>query len=145
LNTVSCYLGIFEPTIYARLWQRTLTLSATTRQWLTQTTNESGKGWWHKKFNSWRITALENKYQSLMQSPRSYLWHGYYVTSDLQMVRSRSSRCASACEVTYRKETTLPLPLLSLGSLFVSFWYCRLPSIGWHAVSTSWMHSFKPH
>jgi hypothetical protein len=31
--------------------------------------------------------ALGKKYQSLMQWQRCYLWHGYYVTSILHMVR----------------------------------------------------------
>jgi hypothetical protein len=34
---------------------------------------KSGKRQWHKRFNSWRIMALGNKYQSLMKRQRSYL------------------------------------------------------------------------
>jgi hypothetical protein len=41
---------------------------------MTDTDNkEEWKRQWHKRFNSWRIMALGNKYQSLMQRQRSYL------------------------------------------------------------------------
>jgi hypothetical protein len=66
LNTVYCYLRIFEPTV----------CKASTKDPNIISYDEamsSGKGRWHKKFNSWRITVLGNKYQSPMQRPRSYL------------------------------------------------------------------------
>jgi hypothetical protein len=70
LNMVYCYLEIFEPTVC-----KASTKDPDIISYDEAMTDTDNKQEWKRavKFNSWRITALGNKYQSPMQRPRSYL------------------------------------------------------------------------
>ena len=103
---------------------RTLTHSPMKKQ-CGRMTVPSGLNRHRSKSVPWSSKEPGLKSPKVRQKPRSSLAHGRSVARELQMVRSRSTRADTACEVTSKKKNKSRTPRSLLGQQFVSFLPCR--------------------
>ena len=103
---------------------RTLTHSPTKKQ-CGRMTVPSGLNRHRLRSVPWSSKEPGSKSPKARRKPRSSLAHGRSVARELQMVRSRSTKADTACEVTSKKKNKARTPRSSLGQQFVSFLPCH--------------------